>query len=406
MSRVTEEKLYCETCRQTMNINQFYSTRNLEKYPSGKLRQCKKCATMFIDNWDPETYLPLLEELDVPYVKEEWDKILSKQTANGSPITGMAVIGRYLTIMRLNQYKDARWADSERIAAERISRKADTMEKQGFTPDQIKLALDYDTTPAKPRGVEPPVKGFGVEPTQEERDVYEEQLTEDDKMYLSLKWGKNYRAEEWVKLEQLYEDMMASYDIQTAGHKDTLKMICKTSLKANQLIDMGDVDGFQKMSRVYDSLMKAGKFTAAQNKAESGEFIDSIGELVLICEKEGFIPRYYVEQPNDKPDRVLQDYQKYVHNLITEETNLNELIASAVKNMQQEEEEIESANNNIGEDDDTTFEAMLFDEEEKLLRDKDFEELRAMIEEDYEETEARVNEGDDLYSTRTFTIFP
>jgi len=49
---------------------------------------------------------------------------------------------------------------------------------------------------------------------------------------LRLKWGK-YRDEEWVQLEQLYNDMMNSYDIQTAGHIDTLKMVCKTSLKAN-----------------------------------------------------------------------------------------------------------------------------------------------------------------------------
>jgi len=46
--------------------------------------------------------------------------------------------------------------------------------------------------------------------------------------------------------------MMNSYDIQTAGHIDTLKLICKTSLKANQLIDLGDIDGYQKMSKVYD----------------------------------------------------------------------------------------------------------------------------------------------------------
>jgi hypothetical protein len=31
--------------------------------------------------------------------------------------------------------------------------------------------------------------------------------------------------------------------------------------------------------------MKSGKFTAAQNKAESGEFVDSIGELIEMCEK-------------------------------------------------------------------------------------------------------------------------
>ena len=52
-----------------------------------------------------------------------------------------------------------------------------------------------------------------------------------------------YRPEEWIRLEQLYEEMMGSYDIQTAGHIDTLKLMCKTSLKANQLLDIGDVDG-------------------------------------------------------------------------------------------------------------------------------------------------------------------
>jgi hypothetical protein len=58
-------------------------------------------------------------------------------------------------------------------------------------------------------------------------------LTEEDKRYLRLKWGKNYKQEEWVWLEQFYTEMMESYDVQTAGHMDTLKLICKTSLKAN-----------------------------------------------------------------------------------------------------------------------------------------------------------------------------
>jgi hypothetical protein len=59
------------------------------------------------------------------------------------------------------------------------------------------------------------------------------------------------------------------------------------------------------MSRVYDSLMKSGKFTAAQNKAESGEYVDSVSELVAVCEKDGFIPRYYIDEPKDKVDRVI-----------------------------------------------------------------------------------------------------
>jgi hypothetical protein len=30
---------------------------------------------------------------------------------------------------------------------------------------------------------------------------------------LRLKWGKMYRPDEWVWLEKMYQDMMASYDI-------------------------------------------------------------------------------------------------------------------------------------------------------------------------------------------------
>jgi hypothetical protein len=61
------------------------------------------------------------------------------------------------------------------------------------------------------------------------------------------------------------------------------------------------------MSKVYDSLMKSGKFTAAQNKAENGEFVDSVGELIELCEKQGYIERFYIEKPNDKVDLTIQD---------------------------------------------------------------------------------------------------
>jgi len=196
-----------------------------------------------------------------------------------------------------------------------------------------------------------------------------------------MKWGKGYRPEEWIKMEQLYEDMMASYDIQGAGHKDTLIMICKTSLKANQLIDMGDVEGFQKMSKVYDQLMKSGKFTAAQNKGESGEFIDSIGELVAICEREGFIPRYYVDGPQDKVDRTLEDLQGYTKTLVTEEMNLGNMIESSMKEIMADKEREAQIDADNGDEDDA-FEAQLFsDQSEHILTDEDFVALREMEEE-------------------------
>lgn len=375
---------YCERCGRTMVANEFYTSRNREKYPNdGKLSLCKKCVTAHVDNWDPSTFIPILQEIDVPYVKPEWDTLLERYGTDASKITGMTIIGRYLSKMKLNQWKDTTWKDTEKIAAD-LERKARlAMEERGLTEEEIAAQLAVDRTPARPEPVEVAASG-DEEPTTgfpqiiEEPDEFEDQLSEEDKLYLKLKWGKGYRAEEWVKMEQLYEDMMASYDIQSAGHKDTLKMICKTSLKANQLLDCGDIDGFQKMSKAYDTLMKSGKFTAAQNKGETGEYIDSIGELVALCEKEGFIPRYYTDGPQDKVDRVLEDLQGYTRALINDEANLGNMIENSMKEIENDRKR--EAETNEDDEDDTSFEEHLFSDAALEITDQDFEEFNELEE--------------------------
>ena len=126
------------------------------------------------------------------------------------------------------------------------------------------------------------------------------------------------------------------------------------------------------MSKVYDQLMKAGRFTAAQNKADQGEFIDSIGELVAICETEGFIPRYYISEPNDKVDATIQDMQRYTSKLVREETNLSQLMEEALRTIQKEDEASED-------EDDGGFSDI--DEVEQELRAEDYEEFNDFLDE-------------------------
>lgn len=172
---------------------------------------------------------------------------------------------------------------------------------------------------------------------------------------------------------------MESYDIQTAGHIDTLKKICKVSLKMDQLLDIGDVDGFQKVSKVYDSLMRAGKFTAAQNKAENGDYANAVSELVMICEQDGFIPRYYVDGPQDKVDRVLEDLQNYTYRLISEDPHLGALIEKAVQDINADkrkaEEEDEVSEEEVWEND-VEFEEKIFsDDSMDFITEQDFTEF-------------------------------
>lgn len=381
-----DDKLYyCEKCKKTMRGDQFYSSNNTEKYPEGKLNQCKQCITMHVDNWNPDTFLWILQECDVPYIPDEWSKLLASYAKDPAKVTGMTILGRYLSKMKLKQFRDYRWKDTEFLQEVANNKTEQVMKRQGYDAQEIaKVIAGQQLT--IPEG------GF-VEPVYEEKDAprpYEDEdyfamqsggvdddaaiendLTEEDRLHLRLKWGKAYKPEEWVKLEQLYEEMMASYDIQSAGHIDTLKLVCKCSLKANQLLDIGDIDGAQKMVKMYDGLMKSGNFTAAQNKAETGEFVNCISELVTICEKEGFIARFYTDGPQDRVDETLMDLKNYTKTLVVEEMNLGNLIENAVKEMAREE----------AKEEDEDIEEELNYEQLSALKDEDFEEYLDFIEE-------------------------
>lgn len=377
-----ESTYYCKTCNRTMDEGQFYLSKRLDKYPqNGKLPECKKCITRHVNNWDPKTFTWILKEIDVPYIEEEWNTLVERYCQDRSKVTGMTVLGRYLSKMKLKQFRDYGWDDTEKIKAEIDAKKRDVMARQGYSGEEIEAALAAGTMPPKPEGwddtVEKPVEETPSMDMLEPAGFIDE-LTDEDKIYLSLKWGKTYKPYEWVWLEQYYQEMMDSFDIQTPSHIDSLKLICKTSLKCHQLIDLGDIEGFQKMSRVYDTLMKSAKFTAVQNKAESGEFMEAISELVLLCEKEGgFIPRFYTDSPKDKVDMTIRDMQGYNRSLIENETNLSDLIEGAVKALQRQAE--------IEEDEDVDDDELDLEEIVKQdMTDEDFEEYYGFLEEQEE----------------------
>ena len=340
---------YCEKCRKTMAPVNFYKSNNLEKYPNGGfLNQCKKCLTLHVDNWNPDTFLWILQEIDVPYIEDKWNELLKKFGQNPSKVTGTTILGRYLAQMKLNQHLNDRWADTEKLAQKAKEEKKAALRQAGIAEEDLDNYIAEGIDAIKPDGyVTDSEKYAGLaeasiaESTQSSvdinEDIFESELTDEDRKFLLMKWGK-YRASEWVQLETLWNDMMNSFDIQSASHKDNLKLLCKASLKANQLLDIGDIDGAQKASKMYDTLLKSGKFSALQNKEASGEYVDSIGELVVLCEKQGFIPTFYQGDPKDKVDQTIEDLKKYTHSLVTEEAGLGNMIESTLKSLKEEAE--------------------------------------------------------------------
>lgn len=341
---------YCEKCGKTMNENQFYTYKNGEK-----TELCKKCLTMHIDNFNPETFLWLLEKMDVPYIPTEWDTLRDRAYAKDpNKMNGMSVFGKYLSKMKLKQWKEYGWEDTERLQMLEAEKKKTVIIhneqmkkdlKEKYENGEISEA-EYKTMTAVPLQAATQVPGVLIGSigannpfinetnfmSQDDLPDPTSELTKDDKVYLAMKWGRTYQPKEWVELEQSYEEMMNSFDIQDADTINTLIFICKTKLKMNQALDTGDIEGFQKLSKVYNDLRKSAKFTAAQNKEEKKDFVDCVGNLVAYCEKEGgAIPKYDIKTDLDIIDTVINDLKQYTKDLIYEDKALATQIENYLK---------------------------------------------------------------------------
>ena len=381
----------CQKCGKVMDEEaQFYLRRD-----GTRTDLCKKCLTMHIDNFNPETYLWILKELDVPYIPEEWITLRNRAFAKNPNLNGTSVLGKYLSKMKLRQFKDFHWEDSEKIQAQNEEKKKMVMEEREkheeflkqqlengeISEAQYKTLVSAETQNKEQMYAIPAVENAVDNPFANPDDFIDESelvdlgadLTEDDKVYLAMKWGRLYKPAEWVELEKNYKEMTESFDINDADTINTLILICKTNLKMNQYLDSGDIEGFQKISKVSESLRKSAKFTAAQKKEKEKDFVDSVGELITMCEREGFIPRFVTDAPQDKVDATLNDMNEYVRKLVTQDLGFGQQIEDAIKKIQIQQQMNEDAES--GSD---------------AVEDEDFQEF-------YEEVAAQKDADDEIF---------
>lgn len=378
----------CQKCGKMMDENaKFY------QYKDGrKTELCKSCLTMHIDNFDPNTFLWLLEKMDVPYIPEEWDTLRDRAFAKNPNLNGMSVFGKYLSKMKLKQWMNYGWADTEKLNSLRAAKTAEQeqekkayeeslkeqYEKGDITESEYKTLVSTSTLNNEyiNRPMDIPKSDYNQQDKyfSENSEMVEEQvqkaiseLTEDDKLAMAMKWGSLYTPAEWIDLEKDYQSMMNSFDIQDADTINTLILICKTNLKINQALDANDIEGFQKLSRVSESLRKSAKFTAAQNKEQKNDYVDSVGELVSMCEKDGFIPRYVTDVPQDKVDLTLKDMKSYLYKLVTQDLGFGQQIEDALKKIQLQKEMEQNESDPI-----TSQEEEL---DQEALIDQDYEEF-------------------------------
>lgn len=382
---------------------------------------------MYIDNYKPETFLWILEKFDVPYVESIWfERANIEYLKDPSKFGPMSVLGKYMRTMNMAQYADYGFKDSERVNREIELEKKPVIDisvdeeyerelKRKFENGEISEAEyktfsrlqepepepDIRTKPEteEQQEVEEPQDSVPEESTFEPKpltpppgldfteNTIEDELSKDDIKYLALKWGISYKPSEWVKMEELYQKYASEYEL-NVDREDTLKKICKISLKMDYCLDTEDFQGFQKLSQTFDALRKSAKFTEAQNKEEEVRELDSIGELVNFVEKEGgIIPEKDnpIEYPQDKIDFIIRDMQNYVDTLVKNELGLGDLIETYIERLDKQKVE------NV---DDIINNSFRKTEEEDSVTEEEARDFQDFLLNEIEQESQRLAEGD------------
>ena len=298
-------------------------------------RVCYVSATPMI-----ESYLDRLDQFkDLPYFKFNWVaedpgrvskpgltiRALSSVNQVAEKVIDTYKAGNFETSVRIN--KDG----SKEIVESRIENIKEAYERGEISQAQYLTYVETQPDLNVPMGSKNPY------PTNSDFEQVQipdpgAELTEEDKIFLAMKWGRLYKSEDWVALEKVYADYENSFDIHNADLEKGLIQLCKLDLKLNQALDTGDFDSYAKLYRSYDALRKSLKFTEAQNKDGDNSDFDSIGAIVAFCEKEGgFIPRYVTDAPKDVIDIIIQDNKEYLQTLIHNDTNLSQQIEQFLK---------------------------------------------------------------------------
>lgn len=345
-------KLKCKKCGKEQQEKEFFKAKD-----GNKMDICKSCLTMHIQNDKPETFLWILEMFDIPYIEKEWinqaNKIYLKNPGKyGSPAHAPS-LGTYIRMMNMTQYRDYHYADTDRLNyQEEKRRQEEEARKQQAASSQQEIELleslkkgeiseaEYKTlSMATDSSIVTETETGFLAPTVtiDEKEITKN-LSEEDIRYLALKWGTMYKPSEWFKMEELYTNYEEEYDL-NVDRSETLKKICRISLKMDQAMDAGDMTSFKALSSVYDQLRKSGKFTESQKKEEVKRELDSIGELVQFVEREGgIIPQYDspIEYPKDRIDFVIKDIQNYINNLVKDDLGLGNIIESYIEKLSKE----------------------------------------------------------------------
>lgn len=268
----------CNRCGGTFAPSNFAPTKSIF-YPDGALPICNDCIELYLVevDFDWGEVNKLCQYADIPFVPREWERLHEMNGDKTFPI--------YAEVFAQSEYEDLGWSDYFEAYK--------TLKASGELDDELPGIAD-----------------------QKRRKLQE-------------RWGANYDDEALRYLENLYNGLMTTQNVNGALQIDQALKICKMSYEIDCRIR--ESSDFDKILASYDRLVKAAEFTP-KNVKNINDF-DSVGELIKWLEKRGWKNQFYDNVPRDIVDETMKNFQAFNQRLYTNESGIGEQITERINNL-------------------------------------------------------------------------
>ena len=306
----------CVICGQNKDSFSFLRTKSF-MYPTGYVDVCVDCLGSKLEeanfNWNMMD--KICQYLDIPFEMERYEEL---RKTNSAP----DLLKAYNTIYFSEEFNGIDWKSYQEAYEE--------LDAAG--------ALD-DVVPG---------------------------LADEKRRKLQEKWGYNYDDEALNYLENLYDGLLLTQNINGALQGDQAIKICKISYEIDCRIREGA--DFDKLLASYDKLVKTGEFTP-KNVKNASDF-ESMGELCRWLEKRGFVNQFYDGDTRDVVDETIKNIQSWNQRLYTNESGIGDEISQRILALKTAAELEDYYNINPDVDDYDNYENEGFEE---LFKNDEFE---------------------------------
>lgn len=273
------ENKKCEQCGREKDSFSFLRTKSF-LFPSGYVNVCVDCLAEKLESADYswEMMDRICQYLDIPFEPTKYEELRATNTAAG-------LLKAYNMIYFSDEYDNIDWGAYNEAYKE--------LEERGALIDVVPI------------------------------------LGDEERRKLQEKWGMNYDEEELRYLEQLYDGLLMTQNINGALQGDQALKICKISCEIDRRIQEGE--DFDKLLASYDKLVKTGEFTP-KNVKNASDF-ESMGELCRWLEKRGFVNPFYDGETRDVVDETIKNIQSWNQRLYTNESGIGDEITQRIQSL-------------------------------------------------------------------------